>query len=350
LPGGTAGQALTKVDATDGNVQWAGPHLLLTGGTVTGDVNLTGSTTDLTVEANITTTGGAVFARGYYVEGRRLICINGGGFGNPAEQIRFGYNGQAGGTYRHEIRTEHHGGEIYGNAIELWLHGSSKWNPAQASGDAAINRVAKFAGTAINLDQPVVQVRSADFQSINNAGYRVVKTNQADNTVTMVSAYDGGNFNNDHFLGQIAVNRHGFYAYGPFTNLIFYCNNGGWGINTPLTLQTGAAQTVVYAQHNMSAVAYTTRSDLRPVRYQRLAKPPIDGERKAAPDVDEIGLIAQDVQAADPSLVSESLPTEDDPEGGLLGYSVTGVLALAIAEIKRLGAKVAQLEARLAAT
>src|SRR5215469_4717020 len=38
--GGTAGQALTKIDSTDYNTQWTGPYLLLTGGTMSGQLTL----------------------------------------------------------------------------------------------------------------------------------------------------------------------------------------------------------------------------------------------------------------------------------------------------------------------
>jgi len=38
LPGGTTDQALTKVDAASEDVAWAGPHLKLSGGTISGDL------------------------------------------------------------------------------------------------------------------------------------------------------------------------------------------------------------------------------------------------------------------------------------------------------------------------
>jgi hypothetical protein len=42
-PGGTVEQALVKATAADGDVVWGGPHLKLTGGTVSGNVVVTGT-------------------------------------------------------------------------------------------------------------------------------------------------------------------------------------------------------------------------------------------------------------------------------------------------------------------
>jgi hypothetical protein len=156
FPGGTADQALTKIDSTDGNYQWDGPHLKLTGGTLTGHENINGA--NLYLNQNSTPAGGNLVAAGSATSilGRRLVAVNGGGGGNALVVIQFGYNGQGAsaggtGTYRHEIRAAHHGSQIGPNGLELWVHGSSLAPYSQISTDAPNNHVADFLGSLITF-------------------------------------------------------------------------------------------------------------------------------------------------------------------------------------------------------
>jgi hypothetical protein len=217
LPGGTTGQALCKSSNADGALQWAGPHLQLAGGTMaTGaNVGMSGGSLSITNgNLNIATAGG-IYVRHTsdatnIVESRRLISTNGRAAADPApasaECVRFGYADTN--NYRHELRSVHHGSDIGGNALEILLHGSDKWAPAQGVTSAAINRVARFAGTRVDIDKKLY-VQGIEIATKQDIGSDAVFGDNYPAT---------GN-------QMLMIGSNGAYSFGKMKVFYFYLNN-----------------------------------------------------------------------------------------------------------------------------